>query len=100
MQFFRCHEPIELRGQTFQSLAESESHLRCLDIYGHQPEKDGAILIGVLIGVLLAVPLTVALVILWRKFGPSLTGRHPPGPADYTRAFYKRADVSFNHEAA
>jgi hypothetical protein len=89
-----------MRGQTLQSLAESESHLRCLDLFDHEPEKDGAILIGVLIGVLLAVPVTIALVLMWRRFGPSVTGRHPPGPADYTRAFYKRADVSFSHETA
>ncbi|CAB3363220.1 Hypothetical predicted protein [Cloeon dipterum] len=92
-----CHEPIELRGTTFHDLAENESHMRCLDFYGHQPERDGAILIGVLIGVLLAVPITTGLVILWRRFSPQITGRHMPRTSDY-RAFYKRADASFSHE--
>ncbi|XP_059479910.1 leucine-rich repeat neuronal protein 2-like [Neocloeon triangulifer] len=95
-----CHEPIEMRGQTFNTLAQNEEHLRCLDLYDHHPEKDGAILIGVLIGVLLAVPITIAIVILWRRFGPSITGRYHASPADYTRAFYKRADVSFSHDNA
>jgi hypothetical protein len=72
--------------------------MRCLDVYGNQPERDGAILVGMLIGVLLAVPLTVALVALWRRFGPQLIGRHPAGAADFSRAFYKRAGTSLNSE--
>ncbi|KAF4521506.1 hypothetical protein B566_EDAN001806 [Ephemera danica] len=96
-----CEEPVDMRGRTMQELSNNGYHLQCVDTYSHHSERDGAILVGMLIGVLLAVPLTIAVVALWRRFGPTLIGRHPAGPADFSRAFYKRADrastISYEH---
>ncbi|XP_029040261.1 TLR4 interactor with leucine rich repeats-like [Osmia bicornis bicornis] len=80
-----CTEPPEHRGKKLTSL--SNRNIRCLDLNGAQPEKDAMVLVGVLIGVMLAIPVCLTIFILWRRgfffFGPQ-------GPADFSRAFYKR----------
>ncbi|XP_020292276.1 leucine-rich repeat neuronal protein 2-like isoform X2 [Pseudomyrmex gracilis] len=81
-----CSAPPEHAGKKLTSLAKR--HLRCLDLYGAQPEKDAAILIGVLIGILLAIPVCLAIFVLWRR-GFFFCGSQ--GPASFSRAFYKRA---------
>ncbi|KAG6443873.1 hypothetical protein O3G_MSEX003089 [Manduca sexta] len=45
-----CQEPIEMRGYTMKHLHDIHRHMRCVDKYGHRPERDGAILLGTLIG--------------------------------------------------
>ncbi|XP_029660763.1 leucine-rich repeat neuronal protein 2-like [Formica exsecta] len=81
-----CSAPPEHAGKRLASLAER--HLRCLDLYDAQPEKDAAILVGMLIGLLFAIPLGMALFVFWRR-GFFFCGSQ--GPASFSRAFYKRA---------
>ncbi|XP_045538461.1 leucine-rich repeat neuronal protein 2-like isoform X2 [Papilio machaon] len=91
-----CNEPIEMRGYTMKHLNDIHRTMRCVDKYGHRPEKDGAMLLGTLIGVLLAVPIMLTLMLLWRHGYFGWLGLR--GPVDVSRAFYKRApaDESFN----
>lgn len=39
-----------MEKDTMYDIYQRKSVMRCLDLYGNQPEKDGAILIGILIG--------------------------------------------------
>lgn len=50
MNCYSCQEPIEMRGYTMKHLHDIHRTMRCVDKYGHRPEKDGAILLGTLIG--------------------------------------------------
>ncbi|XP_060809017.1 leucine-rich repeat neuronal protein 3 [Amyelois transitella] len=90
-----CQEPIEMRGYNMKHLHEVHRDMRCLDKYGHRPEKDGAILLGTLIGVLLAVPIMLALVLMWRQGYFAWIGLR--GPSPMSRAFYKRAPADDNY---
>ncbi|CAH2056150.1 unnamed protein product, partial [Iphiclides podalirius] len=91
-----CDEPIEMKGYTMKHLHDIHRTMRCVDKYGHRPEKDGAMLLGTLIGVLLAVPIMLTLMLLWRHGYFAWIGLR--GPVDVSRAFYKRApaDDSYN----
>ncbi|XP_068621969.1 leucine-rich repeat neuronal protein 3-like [Battus philenor] len=91
-----CNEPVEMKGYTMKHLHDIHRTMRCVDKYGHQPEKDGAMLLGTLIGVLLAVPIMLTLMLLWRHGYFAWLGLR--GPVDVSRAFYKRApaDDSYN----
>ncbi|XP_049883850.1 leucine-rich repeat neuronal protein 3-like [Pectinophora gossypiella] len=84
-----CQEPVEMRGYTMKHLHDIHRTMRCVDKYGHRPERDGAILMGTLIGVLLSVPIMLSLMLLWRRGYFSCIGLS--GPVDVSRAFYKRA---------
>lgn len=88
-----CQEPIEMRGYTMKHLHDIHRTMRCVDKYGHRPERDGAILLGLLIGVLLAVPLMLGLMLLWRHGYFAWLGLR--GPAEVSRAFYKRLGIAF-----
>lgn len=79
-----CHEPVEMRGQTLLELEQRSYHMRCLDKYGHQPEKDALLLVGVLLGLLLAIPISLVVFTIYR--------RRLRAPTNYSRAFYKPAD--------
>lgn len=81
-----------MRGRKLHDLEAHNYHMRCLDSVGNHPEKDGKLLVGLLIGVLLAVPVTLVAVLIFRnsRFGSRFFSR---GPADYSRAFYSRADA-------
>ncbi|GAB0099529.1 Leucine-rich repeat [Sergentomyia squamirostris] len=83
-----CHYPIEMRGKKLVDLENTQ--LRCVDKYGHRPERDGVILMGMLIGLLIGIPISLMVVLIYRRgcFGLLAATR---GPADYSRAFYKRA---------
>ncbi|KAJ8706279.1 hypothetical protein PYW08_010905 [Mythimna loreyi] len=89
-----CQEPIEMRGYTMKHLHDAHRTMRCVDKYGHRPEKDGAILLGTLIGVLLAVPIMLSLMLMWRRGYFACIGLRPP--VDVSRAFYKRAPADDN----
>jgi hypothetical protein len=84
-----------MRGRKLHELEVRKYHMRCLDSAGNHPEKDGKLLVGVLVGLLLAVPLTAVALLIFRnsRFGSRLFAR---GPADYSRAFYSRADSGEN----
>ncbi|KAJ0182873.1 hypothetical protein K1T71_000849 [Dendrolimus kikuchii] len=84
-----CKDPVEMQGYTMKHLHDSHRSMRCLDKYGHRPERDGAILLGTLIGVLLAVPIMLGLMLMWRHGYFAWLGLR--GPVDVSRAFYKRA---------
>lgn len=88
-----CDEPIEMVGKELSTLKEHGTKMRCLDAYGHRPEGDGTILVGVLIGLLVGIPVTLALLAAWRRGCFGMRGIAGPGAAEYSRAFYKRADM-------
>ncbi|CAF4888198.1 unnamed protein product [Pieris macdunnoughi] len=90
-----CQEPIEMRGYTMKHLHDIHRTMRCVDKYGHRPERDGALLLGTLIGVLLAVPIVFGLMMLWKHGYFSRCGLR--GPIDVSRAFYKRAPADDNY---
>lgn len=75
-------------GKHLKELNENHSHMRCLDYYGNHPSHDGVVLIGILIGLLIGIPLTLALVWLYRQGYLGFLGAR--GPADFSRAYYKR----------
>ncbi|XP_032525797.2 leucine-rich repeat neuronal protein 3-like [Danaus plexippus] len=89
-----CNEPVEMKGYTFYHLNAGHRTLRCLDKYGHRPERDGAMLLGTLIGVLLAVPIMFGIMMLWRHGHLSCLGLRGQ---DVSRAFYKRAPADENY---
>lgn len=39
-----------MEGRNLIDLAEGNIEMRCLDLYGNRPERDGNILIGILVG--------------------------------------------------
>lgn len=82
-----CAAPHPLMGQKLVDLSDDASDLRCLDKYGAHPERDSALLVALLIGVLLGMPLAYASIVIYRR------GCGRRGPADFSRAFYKRADM-------
>lgn len=44
----RCASPIEMADIPFTNLEDHS--LRCLDLYGHRPETDASIVVGILVG--------------------------------------------------
>ncbi|CAG9861117.1 unnamed protein product [Phyllotreta striolata] len=46
----RCAAPIEMKAYTLYDIYMKKSHMRCLDVYGNRPEKDGVMLVAVLAG--------------------------------------------------
>lgn len=46
----RCDHPIEMRGRSFTDMSLKHVGMRCEDYYGHRPERDGPILVGIFIG--------------------------------------------------
>lgn len=86
-----CREPIEMRGKTMQQLNERHTVMRCSAKYAGRSEQDGVLLMGALIGVLLAVPICLTIVLLYKRgyFAPCGVR----GPADFSRAFYKRTNT-------
>lgn len=79
-------------GKELSVLKERNSKLRCSDRFGNRPERDGKLLVGLLIGLLVGIPLTFMALCIYRRGCFGLTGYAGPGAADYSRAFYKRAD--------
>lgn len=58
-----CTEPVEMKGQSFSELSERGSHMRCLDLYGNQPDRDDVILIIVVILVFAIMPIVMAFIV-------------------------------------
>lgn len=73
-----------MKGIQMEDLRVRHYHMRCLDTYGHRPERDGALLIGVVIGLFLAIPLSMAAIIVYKR--RNLT------PAHLSRVRYEHAD--------
>lgn len=74
-------------NRTLVDIMEDHVDMRCLDKYGANPERDSALLVALLIGVLLGLPLAFATIMIYKR------GCGRKGAADYSRAFYKRADM-------
>ncbi|XP_063218736.1 uncharacterized protein LOC134528998 [Bacillus rossius redtenbacheri] len=83
-----CGAPEEMKGRRAADLEARRYNMRCLDVDGAHPERDGVLLIGVLVGALVAAPATLAAVFLWRKAQQLLQGRRAQA---YSRAYYTRA---------
>jgi len=87
IEHIKCAEPLPMLERKLLDLSNEKSELRCLDKYGAHPERDSALLVALLIGVLLGMPLAYASIMIYRR------GCGRRGPADYSRAFYKRAEM-------
>jgi Leucine-rich repeat (LRR) protein len=83
----KCAEPHALSGVSLLDMNKEHTKLRCLDKFGAHPERDSALLVALMIGVLLGIPLAFASIMIYNR---SCRKR---GPADFSRAFYKRADM-------
>lgn len=46
----RCDHPVEMAGRSFYDIGSKHESMRCEDYYGHRPERDGPILVGIFIG--------------------------------------------------
>lgn len=80
-----------MKGIKMIDLTDKNSNMRCLDKYGRRPEGDGAVLVGVLVGLLVGIPITLAIVMVYKR---GCFGFVSQGPADYSRAFYKRTGMN------
>ena len=88
---FRCGYPQALHGEPLMNLTAHHTKLRCLDWYGHQPDRDAPVLVGLLIGILAGIPLTLAMVLIYKRGCFGFGGNR--SPASYSRAFYKQSSV-------
>lgn len=116
---FRCDAPVEMKGKQLVELSTKGVHMRCDDTYGHRPERDGPILVGVFIGrqrlfllsfshfeamteniydemsfsgLMIGIPITLFVLYIYRRGCFGILG-YRPNPADYGRAFYKRTEL-------
>ncbi|CAH0392554.1 unnamed protein product [Bemisia tabaci] len=62
-----CQEPVEMLGQNMRELSSLDYHMRCLDYYNHQPEKDATLLVWIVILVVALIPLAMGLVLYYRR---------------------------------
>lgn len=87
IEHIKCAEPHQMVDRELLEISNHDSELRCLDKFGAHPERDSALLVALLIGVLLGMPLAYASIMIYKR------GCGRRGPADFSRAFYKRADM-------
>ncbi|CAH1380376.1 unnamed protein product [Tenebrio molitor] len=83
----KCAAPIEMVPMTFYDIYKKETTMRCLDAYGHRPERDGVLLVGMLAGVLIAIPLVLFIIYAYQRHW---FGLFDSSPASFSRQFYKR----------
>ncbi|XP_026477176.1 slit homolog 1 protein-like [Ctenocephalides felis] len=86
----QCSEPVEMIGENLLTIEKKHTEMRCLDKFGNRPERDGALLIGILVGLITALPICIAAILCYRR----RCGLVNRGPADFSRAFYQRADMA------
>jgi hypothetical protein len=72
---------------TFYDIYKKETTMRCLDAYGHRPERDGVLLVGMLAGVLITIPLVLFIIYAYQRHW---FGLFDSSPASFSRQFYKR----------
>nr|XP_022907209.1 leucine-rich repeat transmembrane protein FLRT3-like [Onthophagus taurus] len=87
----RCGAPIEMEKYKFFDLYASKSSMRCLDIYGNHPEKDGTMLVGMLIGILLGIPCVLFALYAYQR---NWFGVFDKSPAAYSRQFYRAPSLN------
>jgi hypothetical protein len=84
----RCGAPVEMVDYTFVELFEREYQMRCLDVYGAEPEKDAAMLVGILAGVLIAIPVILFGIFAYQRRWFGILEAFDNSPASYSRRFY------------
>ncbi|KAL1501242.1 hypothetical protein ABEB36_006604 [Hypothenemus hampei] len=84
----KCGAPVEMVGFTFVELYDRQYKMRCLDLYGAQPEKDAALLVGVLAGVLIAIPVILFGIYAYQRRWFGIFNMCDNSPAAYSRRFY------------
>ncbi|EFA05244.1 leucine-rich repeat neuronal protein 1 [Tribolium castaneum] len=91
----KCEAPIEMASLTFYDVYQKQTTMRCLDLYGHRPERDGVLLVGILAGVLITIPLVLFIIYAYQRHWFGLFDNSPAG---FSRQFYKRS-VSTSEDA-
>ena len=89
-----CEFPLENRGQKMVDLEHTT--LKCVNFKDGRVSRDGAVLVGILIGFLVGVPIALMLFLVYKRGCFGLL--QPTGPADFSRAFYRRTaqdDMNF-----
>lgn len=88
-----CEFPLESRGTKMIDLEHTT--LSCVNFKDGRVSRDGAVLVGVLVGALVGVPIALMLFLIYKR---GCFGLMSQGPADFSRAFYKRTaqdDMNF-----
>lgn len=88
-----CEFPMENRGVKMIDLEHQK--LKCVDFKDGRVTRDGAVLVGILIGLIVGVPIALMLFLIYKR---GCFGLMSQGPADFSRAFYKRTaqdDMNF-----
>lgn len=85
-----CSAPVEMEGKTLYNLTNDKIDMRCLDLYGNRPERDGAVLIGILTGLLIGIPLVLFILYASQR---NWFGLFDNSPAAYSRQFYSHTSV-------
>lgn len=88
IEHIKCAEPHPMVDKKLLDLSEDQYRMRCLPKGDAHPERDSALLVALLIGVLLGMPLAFAVILIYKR------GCGRRDPADFSRAFYKRADMN------
>ncbi|XP_044260532.1 protein flightless-1-like [Tribolium madens] len=83
----KCEAPIEMASLTLYDIYQKQTTMRCLDLYGHRPERDGVLLVGILAGVLITIPLILFIIYAYQRHW---FGLFDSSPAAFSRQFYKR----------
>lgn len=96
-----------MEGKKFYNLSKAGSDMRCLDLYGNRPERDGALLVGMLagklflfgqilwfksalfLGLLVGIPLVLFAIYAYQR---RFFGLCDHSPASYSRRFYDRTN--------
>lgn len=89
-----CEFPLEHRGEKMVDLEHKT--LKCVNFKDGRVSRDGAVFVGILIGALVGVPIALMLFLIYKRGCFGLLS--PAGPADFSRAFYKRTaqdDMNF-----
>ncbi|XP_017776013.1 PREDICTED: leucine-rich repeat-containing protein 4-like [Nicrophorus vespilloides] len=83
----KCGAPIEMEDMYFHELTEKHSLMRCLDLYGNRPERDGTVLVCLLLGLLLGIAAALFVMYAYQRHWFGLCDK---SPAAFSRQFYGR----------
>ncbi|XP_044764370.1 leucine-rich repeat neuronal protein 2-like isoform X2 [Coccinella septempunctata] len=90
----KCAAPVEMTSYTFEELHKRNYNMRCLDLYGAQPERDAAMLVGTLAGLLLGIPLVLFCIYSYRRHW---FGYFDDSAASFSRQFYRRTNDVYEY---
>ncbi|KAG5876561.1 hypothetical protein JTB14_004213 [Gonioctena quinquepunctata] len=91
-----CAAPVEMKTFSFYAIYVKKSHMRCLDLYGARPERDGPMLVGILAGILIAIPALLFILYAYHRKWFSVLGICDNSPASYSRRFYSASATDDN----